>query len=487
MSGVLRYKFKSEISYTNLLFDGMFISVGDLKRQIAEKRGMIASELAVQKAESREVFGDDGTLLPRNAQVLITRVPLGPQTKRHIVENKAEKEAERVAQNSRLTAQPGTSGAVGAQDSSFLQPNNLAPGQDEAAALSNFVDASYSNWSSEVNAGPGGRFGPGKRKFHSEQPPPNYVCHRCGVGGHWIYNCPTNGNPEYDVKKVKAPLGIPLEKLVSTGEGAIVMPDGTVGDVMVDDRALKKEATANFVRAKPPKMEVPDEMKCPICGNLINDAVSIMCCQSSFCDDCIRSKLIETGTCPKCGKEEMLCDDLVPNPTLRNAIQEHKLAHLKQPAALAIEMGEEKGGQLSPGLGLSSPAPAVVPHGTDQGNTPGGAPGLDVPSFGLSQEAEPDPAKPLEPSEQKAILAVNVFRLPSRDGEEAPCGRGAKGVNAQKLVHLMKGMKRILPNGPHAFFVEAFCVREGKPLSQRDFQYLQEDFSPRRPRKRNRR
>ena len=124
MAGVLRYKFKSEISYTNLLFDGQFISVEDLKRQVAEKRGYQSTELSIQKADSRDTYGDDGTLIPRNAQVLITRVPLGPQTKKHIVESRQEKEAERVAQNSRMTAHPGSKQH---QDSSFLQPNATGP------------------------------------------------------------------------------------------------------------------------------------------------------------------------------------------------------------------------------------------------------------------------------------------------------------------------------------------------------------------------
>ena len=471
MAGVLRYKFKSEISYTNLLFDGQFISVGDLKRQVAEKRGYQSTELSIQKADSRDTYGDDGTLIPRNAQVLITRVPLGPQTKKHIVESRQEKEAERVAQNSRMTAHPGSKQH---QDSSFLQPNATAPGQDEAAALSNFVDASYSNWSSEVNAGAGGRFGAGRRKFHSDLPPPNYVCHRCGVGGHWIYNCPTNGNPEYDVKKVKVPVGIPLEKLVSTGEGTIVMPDGTIGDVMVDDRAMAKEATTSFVRPKPAELEVPDDMKCPICGNLMNEAALIMCCQSSFCDNCIRTHLIETGTCPKCGKEDMLCDDVVPNQTMRKEIQKFKLDSLRPTAGLAIE------GPKAEGQGLASPAspagqlpsPGVAPEGQQVASPEAITPA--APAFAASP-----PATETAPAEQKQRFKVSAFRIPSRDG-------GAKGGDSSggKLVDLMKGMNKILSNGPHSFFLEAFCETRGRPLSRRDFQDLQEDFSRRRKRRR---
>lgn len=37
--------------------------------------------------------------------------------------------------------------------------------------------------------------------------PPNYVCHRCRQKGHLISDCPTNGNPDFDLKKT--PKGIP--------------------------------------------------------------------------------------------------------------------------------------------------------------------------------------------------------------------------------------------------------------------------------------
>jgi len=34
----------------------------------------------------------------------------------------------------------------------------------------------------------------GNQQDYSKQPPPGYCCHRCGVSGHWIKNCPTNSN-----------------------------------------------------------------------------------------------------------------------------------------------------------------------------------------------------------------------------------------------------------------------------------------------------
>ena len=31
--------------------------------------------------------------------------------------------------------------------------------------------------------------------------PTNYICHRCNKKGHWIYECPTNGDPKFDRPK----------------------------------------------------------------------------------------------------------------------------------------------------------------------------------------------------------------------------------------------------------------------------------------------
>ena len=56
-----------------------------------------------------------------------------------------------------------------------------------------------------MGGGPGGHHGgphDGKPSYRSQRgdPPPGYVCHRCHVSGHWIQDCPTNGDPKFDKK-----------------------------------------------------------------------------------------------------------------------------------------------------------------------------------------------------------------------------------------------------------------------------------------------
>ncbi|KAG5375331.1 hypothetical protein IGI04_039927 [Brassica rapa subsp. trilocularis] len=51
--------------------------------------------------------------------------------------------------------------------------------------------------------------------MESKTPPPGYICHRCNVAGHCIHHCPTNGDSNYNVKRVKPPTGIPKSMLVA--------------------------------------------------------------------------------------------------------------------------------------------------------------------------------------------------------------------------------------------------------------------------------
>jgi len=65
--------------------------------------------------------------------------------------------------------------------------------------------------------------------IEQKQPPPSYVCHRCNQPGHYINNCPTNGDPNYDFHKVKKPTGIPrvfLKPVTGGKSGATLMMPG---------------------------------------------------------------------------------------------------------------------------------------------------------------------------------------------------------------------------------------------------------------------
>jgi len=42
----------------------------------------------------------------------------------------------------------------------------------------------------------------GNQQENSKPPPPGYCCHRCGVPGHWIKHCPTNNSSQTDQRDI---------------------------------------------------------------------------------------------------------------------------------------------------------------------------------------------------------------------------------------------------------------------------------------------
>jgi hypothetical protein len=138
---------------------------------------------------------------------------------------------------------------------------------------------------------PGGHRGGGKftRQYEQKTPPPNYICHRCNQPGHFINQCPTNGDPSFDIPKVKKPTGIPRMYLKPVAGGdsrpSLILPGGQFAVMAANEEALQKEVAKN----KQVDTSIPDSLRCPLCGGLLNDAVLIPCCGYSFCEECMLS------------------------------------------------------------------------------------------------------------------------------------------------------------------------------------------------------
>ncbi|XWS26462.1 hypothetical protein CRYUN_Cryun26dG0034600 [Craigia yunnanensis] len=67
--------------------------------------------------------------------------------------------------------------------------------------------------------------------------------------------------------------------------------------------------------------DFPSELKCSLCDTFFKEAVMIPCCQHSFCEKCIRHVLVEKARCPKCFSTKCKVEDLLPNLSLRQAIE----------------------------------------------------------------------------------------------------------------------------------------------------------------------
>ncbi|XP_077940225.1 uncharacterized protein LOC120827758 isoform X2 [Gasterosteus aculeatus] len=206
--------------------------------------------------------------------------------------------------------------------------------------------------------------------------PANYTCYRCGNTGHHIRDCPIIGDKNCDAPaRIKKSTGIPRSFMVEVDDpntkGAMLTNCGryAIPSIDIAAYAIGKKERPPFVAQEQPKSEeeeepVPEELLCGICHDLMSDAVVIPCCGNSYCDDCIRSALLdsEDHVCPTCRQLDVSPDTLIANKFLRQAVETFKK-----------ERGYTK--SLARGCGASqsqNPTPAASPVPT--------APHLGVPS-----------------------------------------------------------------------------------------------------------
>lgn len=95
--------------------------------------------------------------------------------------------------------------------------------------------------------------------------------------------------------------------------------DRTIMPVVDEQMKPNKLPTSNFLTVQ--STNLPLELKCTLCNKFFTDAVMIPCCQHSFCEKCIRQVLIAKGMCPKCSSRKCTVGDLLPNLSLRQAIE----------------------------------------------------------------------------------------------------------------------------------------------------------------------
>ncbi|KAI8335801.1 DWNN domain-containing protein [Chlamydoabsidia padenii] len=188
------------------------------------------------------------------------------------------------------------------------------------------------------NSGGGG--GSDSKDFHQAPqrvPPATYVCYRCGQKGHYINQCPTNGDKDYDKHpRIKRTTGIPRSFLkvieapkdaVKSGTGGLmVTPKGDIVVAQADsstwDQHMAKAVTAlggGDILDWYDSIPAPDYAQCPLCQGLMREATITPCCGASFCDECIRGHLLENDfRCFDCQEPiHQGLDGLIPNNEVR--------------------------------------------------------------------------------------------------------------------------------------------------------------------------
>ncbi|XP_029015515.1 E3 ubiquitin-protein ligase RBBP6 [Betta splendens] len=324
----VHYKFSSKLSYDTVLFDGPHITLRDLKRQIMGRERLRAGDcdLQITNAQSKEEYTDDEGLIPKGSSVIVRRIPVcGGKSS----SNTKTKNIESSAVSFHHTY--GAAKAMDEQSSSRALPflakmANLAEAdvseEDKIRLMLNQSTYDAMNYNKRFGA----------------VLPPNYTCYRCGNAGHHIRSCPASGDKNYEAPvRIRKSTGIPRSFMVEVDDpsmkGAMLTNTGRYAIPAIDAEAyaIGKKEKPPFVPQEKPASEaeedpVPDELLCLICRDLLSDAVVIPCCGNSYCDDCIRTALLdsEEHVCPTCSQSDVSPDTLIANKFLRQAVNNFK-------------------------------------------------------------------------------------------------------------------------------------------------------------------
>eukprot|EP00123_Amoebidium_parasiticum_P016094 comp23285_c2_seq1/m.38165 comp23285_c2_seq1/g.38165 ORF comp23285_c2_seq1/g.38165 comp23285_c2_seq1/m.38165 type:complete len:190 (-) comp23285_c2_seq1:2156-2725(-) len=176
MSAV-HYKFSASKEFSTVTFDGMAISVRDLKLAIsaAKKFGKTTDmDLKISNAQTGEDYKNDDDWVPKNTSVVVKRVPA--------TRPNYSLQRQDIHQGSQPSAAPASS-------FSNVSTKNMTE-EEKMKAMMNQASAEYQQQDYAMH----------RRRHHgnidyNKKPPPDYVCNRCGEGGHYIRHCP-NGEGE---------------------------------------------------------------------------------------------------------------------------------------------------------------------------------------------------------------------------------------------------------------------------------------------------
>ncbi|XP_033999755.1 E3 ubiquitin-protein ligase RBBP6-like isoform X2 [Trematomus bernacchii] len=323
----VHYKFSSKLSYDTVVFDGLHVTLRDLKRQIMGREKLRAGDcdLQITNAQNKEEFTDDDGSIPKGSSVIVRRIP--------IVGGKPNSSKTRNLERSDILTN-NAFGAFKAMDDLnssralplFSKMANLADvegsEEDKIRVMMNQTGYDPTNYSKK----------PGTVL------PANYTCYRCGGSGHHIRNCPSTADKNQEAPvKIKKSSGIPRSFMMEVDDpsvkGAMLTSCGRYAVPTIDAEAyaIGKKERPPFVPRDHSESEdeedpVPEELLCLICHDLLSDAVVIPCCGNSYCDDCIRSALLdsEDHVCPTCSQSDVSPDNLIANKFLRQAVDTFK-------------------------------------------------------------------------------------------------------------------------------------------------------------------
>ncbi|KAE9378186.1 DWNN-domain-containing protein [Stipitochalara longipes BDJ] len=465
MTSSVFYKFKSQKEPTRLEFDGTGISVFELKRDIIIKSGLgdgTDFDLAVFTDDGKEEYDDDTAIIPRSTTVLARRLPAikkGAGKANRYVTGKMPVNAKNSSRKEQASkAKPAASNAP-------IQINSAMTEEQRMAAMFQAQSEQWSAQQEEAAKQTKVHFVGKKPGTTSDNPPPQgYICYRCGEKGHWIKECPTNDDPNYENKpRIKRTTGIP-RSFLKTVEKPVVTGDG--GDDAKPPSGIMVNAEGQFVIAEPDKAswekfqektkssaaaqkaaalgdkELQDRgLECSIDKRVFIDPMKTPCCEKTYCNDCITNALIESDfTCPGCQTEGVLIDDLKPDDETSAKIK----AYLDEKNA-AARKEREKERSRSPSVKPES-TPAVIEKAKSKSPSPKSPVNIKSP-------AKSPPTSTSTPTEKLTVKNEPVSKKRPADEllENPKIPKGPKAMQQQEAQKQAMLQQQQMMNGMPGF------------------------------------
>ncbi|KAJ3686687.1 hypothetical protein LUZ61_015851 [Rhynchospora tenuis] len=307
--GSIYYRFKSQNEFKPLHIEGLLVSVSNLRNKllglIKLRRG---DGLLIFNSQTNEEYMNGDATIARNTRVLLQRVPPAWPIPPIFSEQKeqisvTEKPTSCLSRSTVDEIIDLTWGDFGDDPFSPVisdkQKPQLIESKSDAYSIADIDNKGVRNGAmsdTHLIVGHAGR----KRKI----PPIGYICHRCETPGHYIQHCPTSSDQSYGNKRIRRPIGAV----------AVLEPDHATFS-----REMEKVPTMASTQST---TDVPLGLRCPLCREVMKEAsIAVKCCMKSFCDKCIRDHIIKTKMC-ECGASNALVENLKPNRTIRDIIDE---------------------------------------------------------------------------------------------------------------------------------------------------------------------
>ena len=347
MSSTIYYRFRSQKDGSRILFDGTGLTVFDLKREIIQENKLgdgSGFQLRLYNPDTDEEYDEDQTVVPRSTSVVARRSPAASAGRGPSGSTTA---SSTVGNASRyVTGKPRVFAAARRRTGVASDTSAAVSEEDRIASMFANQESQWENTQQEMSSATPVFFRNSAAANDDGPPPPGYMCYRCGSRDHWIKNCPTNSDPNFEGKRIRRTTGIPKKFLrsVDIDPQSISPEEMAARKIMVTDegkfvvqvadahswedyqrkqqhRGTKDPAEAMWEQGHYP--DLPAELTCALTRGLVRDAVRTAgCCNRVVSRAAMEDALLQSDfVCPLCGKPDVLLDSLAADEAVQEQVE----------------------------------------------------------------------------------------------------------------------------------------------------------------------